>query len=291
MGILLGLLAALGWGTADFIARGSTRQIGTIRTLFYMQFVGAFVLGAYLLVSGELRRIVAGVPVEMWLLALVTALLGIASSFMLYRSFEIGVISIVSPIAASYAAITVVLALFSGETLTIVRAVGVIASLVGVVLASISRQSSYEDEAQVRRFTVPPGVLPAVAAAIGYGVSFWLVGFYIIPVFGGIVPVFVSRWTTIGALLIAAAFVRLNLRPPGTRAWLPLVSVGVLDTMGMTSSTFGVLTEQVSIVTVLSSLFSAVTVLLAWIFLREQLAWTQWLGIAIIFGGIALVSL
>ncbi len=39
MGILLGLLAALCWGSADFLVRYSTHLIGTYRTLFFMQFI------------------------------------------------------------------------------------------------------------------------------------------------------------------------------------------------------------------------------------------------------------
>ncbi len=42
---------------------------------------------------------------------------------------------------------------------------------------------------------------------------------------------------------------------------------------------------------VLISLYSAVTILLAWIFLREHLQWSQWLGVGIIFGGFVLVNL
>jgi drug/metabolite transporter (DMT)-like permease len=143
----------------------------------------------------------------------------------------------------------------------------------------------------VRRWTIPPGVWLAVFAAIGYGVTFWLIGFYVSPVFGGIVPVLVLRWTTIAVFLLAAMMIHLNLRPPRMNAWLPIFVVGVLDTIGFVASSSGVLTEQVSIVAVLSSLFSAVTVVLAWIFLRERLARTQWLGIIAIFGGIVVVCL
>jgi drug/metabolite transporter (DMT)-like permease len=35
---------------------------------------------------------------------------------------------------------------------------------------------------------------------------------------------------------------------------------------------------------------STVTVLLAWMFLRERLQWSQWLGVGIIFIGIVLVN-
>jgi drug/metabolite transporter (DMT)-like permease len=290
MGIQLGLLAALGWGTADFIARGSTRSIGTMRTLFYVQFIGAISLAVYLLTSGELLRLSAEIEPQMWLLALLAALLAVGSSILLYRSFEVGIISIVSPIAASYAVITVILALFIGETLTTLRAIGVLAALSGVILASISKSES-KGESRIRRWTIPPGVLLAIAAAIGYGITFWLIGFYVTPVFGGIVPVVVMRWTTIVVLLLGAIVTPMSLRPPRMNGWLPILVVGVLDTVGFVASNSGVLTEQVSIVAVLSSLFSAVTVVLASIFIREQLARTQWLGIAIIFGGVFLVSL
>jgi uncharacterized membrane protein len=47
----------------------------------------------------------------------------------------------------------------------------------------------------------------------------------------------------------------------------------------------------VSIVTALASIFSAVTVLLAWVFLRERLHVVQWAGVAGLLIGVLLVSL
>jgi hypothetical protein len=37
IGILVGLVAALGWGTGDFIAGRVSRLIGVIQTMFYVQ--------------------------------------------------------------------------------------------------------------------------------------------------------------------------------------------------------------------------------------------------------------
>jgi drug/metabolite transporter (DMT)-like permease len=53
---------------------------------------------------------------------------------------------------------------------------------------------------------------------------------------------------------------------------------------------FGMQREQVSVVSVLASLYGAVTVFLAAIFLREQVSRGQWAGIAFIFLGIFLIS-
>ena len=64
----------------------------------------------------------------------------------------------------------------------------------------------------------------------------------------------------------------------------------MLDTAAFVFNNAGLHTGQVSVVSVLASLYGAVTVVLAWIFLRERLDLSQWLGIALIFAGIVLVS-
>ncbi|HXX77114.1 MAG TPA: EamA family transporter, partial [Ktedonobacteraceae bacterium] len=114
MGIILGLSAALFWGTADFLVRYTTRIIGTYRTLFYMQFIGLASLSVFLVVSGQFAHQIAQISWQWWLLAIITALLNVISALALYRAFEIGVLAVVSPIAASSTALTVVLAILSG---------------------------------------------------------------------------------------------------------------------------------------------------------------------------------
>jgi drug/metabolite transporter (DMT)-like permease len=47
---------------------------------------------------------------------------------------------------------------------------------------------------------------------------------------------------------------------------------------------------RATVVVVIASAFSAVTILLARIFLREAVSRTQWLGIAIIIAGVMILS-
>src|SRR6516225_3944415 len=136
MGIILGLSAALFWGTADFLVRYSTRIIGTYRTLFYMQFIGLAGLSAFLAASGKFAYLASTVGWQWWILAILTALLNIVSALALYRAFEVGVLAIVSPIAASSTALTVVLAIISGEMISRARLLGITAALIGVALAA-----------------------------------------------------------------------------------------------------------------------------------------------------------
>ena len=66
--------------------------------------------------------------------------------------------------------------------------------------------------------------------------------------------------------------------PHGSVWWL-LAAVGLLDTTAYVANNAGLHAGPVSVVTVIASLYGAVTVLLSWIFLRERLERSQWLGI------------
>ena len=89
MGILLGLMAALCWGSADFLARYATRLVGFYRTLIFMQIVGFVGLSLYLLVSGELGGLLTHAGWQPWAWAVLAALLNIASSLALYRALKL----------------------------------------------------------------------------------------------------------------------------------------------------------------------------------------------------------
>jgi drug/metabolite transporter (DMT)-like permease len=135
------------------------------------------------------------------------------------------------------------------------------------------------------------GVIFALIAAAGYGMAFWVLGYHVTGQLGGTAPVWVVRLVTIATLAALAAPLRQNLRVPRAAGlWGPITVVGLLDTGGYVAFAHAMHGDQIAIVGVLSSLFSAVTVLLSWIVLRERLAVSQWLGIVVIFAGVALVS-
>ncbi|HEV2177469.1 MAG TPA: DMT family transporter [Candidatus Sulfopaludibacter sp.] len=295
MGILLGLSAALSWGGADFLARYAARRIGAYRTLLYMQFFGFAGLTAYLELERGPYRLAAHADGSVWAWAIAAGLLNVAASLALYRAFEIGVLALVGPIAASYPALTAALAFASGERLAVTREVGLAAALVGVILAATPRpavEPSRTPDLPRPAGSAPlgPGVGWALAAAAGFGFMFWVLGFRVTPVMGGVMPVWIFRGLSIATLTLAARTVRQSIRLPQGEVWWLIAGCGLLDTLAMVSTNVGLTTEQVSVVTVLSSLFGAVTVGLACIFLRERLHRWQWVGIALIFVGIALVS-
>jgi drug/metabolite transporter (DMT)-like permease len=290
LGILLGLAAALGWGVADFMARFSTRRVGTYRTLLYMQLVGFLALSAFLTATHGWSRF-AGTSQRGWAWVILAGVLNTASTIALYRSFEIGVLAIVAPIAASYPALTVILSLASGEILRLARALGIAAAIGGVVLAATSfAPVAANAPSPHHKGHLTRGVPWAIAAAVGYGMLFWLLGFRVMPVFDGFASVWIIRVTTLSTLVLLAGPVRQSIRLPDWGTWWLIGGIGVVDTSAFIANNIALKTEQVAAASVLASLYGAVTVLLAAIFLREKLEGSQWLGIALIFVGIALIS-
>jgi drug/metabolite transporter (DMT)-like permease len=135
------------------------------------------------------------------------------------------------------------------------------------------------------------GVGWAILAAVGFGVMFWFLGFHVVPLVGDAVSVWVMRLTALVSLAVVALPARQSIRFPHGSVWWMLAAVGFMDTAAFVANNAGLHIGPVSVVSVLASLYGAVTVLLAWIFLRERLERSQWLGIILIFVGIVCVSI
>jgi drug/metabolite transporter (DMT)-like permease len=286
--VILGLLSAVSWGVADFLARQTSREIGAYRSLFFMQAFGFGLLSTYWLATGGSgRAVVTGTG---WGWGLFAGVLSAVASLALYRAFEMGVLAVVAPISASYPALTALLAMESGERVGPGRWTGIVLILVGVALA-VSAAGSGASLGPEERRKARVAVGMAVAAAVGFGVMFWLLGFRVVPALGGLMSVWMVRLVGVVALGVAAWPARESLRLPAKGTCWVLVAMGILDTGAYLSNNFGMELKHVSVVTVLASLYAAVTVLLAAAVLREKLTMKQWLGVALIFAGIVALAM
>jgi drug/metabolite transporter (DMT)-like permease len=278
---------------ADFAARFASRRVGAYRTLFFMQFFGFLALSLYLKFNGGFSHVAPGW--QPWALTVAAGLLNVAASLSLYHSFEIGVMSIVGPVSSSYPALTVILALASGERIHALRAVGMAITFAGVILAAMSfapKASAPSDpNAASSGAHLSRGVGWAILAAVGFGFMFWFLGFHVVPLVGDAVSVWVMRLTALVSLSVFALPARQSIRLPHGGVWWMLAAVGLMDTAAFVANNAGLHIGPVSVVSVLASLYGAVTVLLSWIFLRERLERSQWLGIVLIFIGIVCVSI
>ncbi len=289
MGILLGLLTALTWGGADFIARFATHRIGALRSMLYMQLIGFLLLSLLLPTLGGWGHLADDSGWQPWAWGFLAGCFNAMAGLALYRAFEIGKMAVVAPLSASYPALTLLLSWMTGERLSTVRIAGIICALVGVMVVAGGEKTPDENDAEAVRRS-GRGMGWAIFAAIGFALLFWLLGIRIIARVGAVQTVWMIRLTstvlTAAVILISKQSMRL---PRGEVRWMAL-SMGVFDTGAFVLNNLGMKMEQVAVVTVLSSLYGAVTVGLAAIFLKEHVSRWQWMGIATIFVGIFLIS-
>ncbi|MCU1242012.1 MAG: hypothetical protein JWO71_2738 [Candidatus Acidoferrum typicum] len=288
MGIFLGVLTALTWGCSDFLARFATHRMGTLRAMLYMQLIGFILLTIAMPWLGGWGHLADGSGWQPWAWGMLAGCVNAISTLSLYRSFEVGKMAVVAPLSASYPALSVTLSLLSGERLSAMRAAGIICTMLGVLLVAGGEKAPDANDAEAVRRS-GKGIGWALASAVGFGLLFWLLGLRVIPRVGAVQTVWMIR---LMCTLIAGSIILIARQPlglPRSVRWISL-GMGVGDTSAFVFSNRAMQIEQVAVISVLGSLYGAVTVALAAIVLREHVSRWQWLGIAAIFSGIYLMS-
>ncbi len=281
--LFYGLATAFGYGTSDFIARQAAHRTGHLRVLFYMEAVGMVILVpvAILLEHGLWRWSSA------WLLVVGLGVLNTIATLFLYRSFEYGVLSVVSPLASSYPAVTAVLAiLFLNDRPGVPATAGIVLVLAGIVI--LGRGGVHPSNPRPKDARV--GLMSAGIAFAGYGVFYFALK-YVVTDVGPVTVTALVRIVGVVVLLAGSAggFVRIGALP--RTLWPSLATMGVLDSAAFIAYNVGILGGSVAVVGTLSGLFSAVTVALATGILRERLTRPQLAGVASIFAGVLLIAL
>lgn len=301
-GVALGLATAASWGSADFFARFATRSVGAPRALLGMQVWGSVFVTLLLLFAHDWGHLFDGSGWQPWAWGALAGVINTGAMFALYRAFEIGKMAVVAPISASYPALTVILSMLSGEKLSLCRAAGILAALAGVILVAAGEKPSQAPAPSADTTPLPASTLPgpaasstvgifwALAAALGFGILFWLLGLRIIPRTGALATVWLIRVAGAALTFCVVLAKKIPLRVSSRQTRAQLYSMGFFDTAAFALSNLGMRIEQVSILSVLGSLYGAVTVALAAIFLRERIAVLQWLGIVAIFLGVVLIN-
>jgi drug/metabolite transporter (DMT)-like permease len=268
------LLASVAWGVADFLGGLKSRVVPTIVVLLLAQVSGVIAIGLVVAIAGNPPP---GTSILWAALAGVFGTVGLAS---FYRGMAVGSISIVAPIAAVGAIVPVVFGIATGDEVSRLQLLGFVLALSGVALASFERQ----ENGQARLAT---GVPWAIMAVIGFG------GYYV-PMHEAsgqdfLWAAFVFR-STLGVLAFAAWLV---LRPPvrPARGHLGAIAmIGILDTAGNMLFAGAASVGEVSVVSVLATLYPVTTVALAAIVLSERLDRLQLAGVVAALTGVVLIS-
>lgn len=278
-----GILAALSWGSADFIARFTGGAVGHVNALFGMLVTSALVLTGIVLVMG---LPLPGLQAGWWLLLIFGAGLTTAT-LLLYLGLVRGPVTVAAPIAGTFPAFNILLALALGMRPSAGEWAAMAAVMAGVfVVARAARH--YEARGHYSRTHLRRTVAISLGASFSFAVTV-AAGQEAAAIYGEVESVFLGRWVSLlcCCLLLAA---RRELPRIPARWWPALGAQGALDGCALLAVLAASEGATSAVTAVLASSFSAVTVVLARIFIREAMTWVQWLGIAMILTGVATLS-
>jgi uncharacterized membrane protein len=291
--VIYGLAAALGWGFSDFTAAVSGRRIGAFATVVISQVASAALAGILVLSTGaDLGGIREVAP---WLGP--TAIVMTAGYYAFYRGLELGPVSVVSPVLASYAIGPVLLAIvLLGESLSLVVAGGIALTIVGTVLASTDLRTFRKGVERA------PGLPWAIASSALFGVGAYVFA-WASQRAGWLPAIWFARSLSSGLFLVWAAAAVLRRRAAGagepdrgprrlSAAAVGLaVAIGAVDLLAASAFGRGAEVGYISIVTAASAIYPVLPVLAGTVFLQERPAPNQALGVAILIAGLMAVGL
>ena len=272
--IVLALGAAVSYGVGDFLGGLSARRTHVLTVLVLSQLTGAAAIAVWAAVAGE-----AFLGGRAALAAMAAGLCGAVGLGALYRGMAIGAMGVVAPISGIAAAIPFGVGVAQGERPSVLQVIGAVVALGG--LAAVSRTPGGTGSG------LAAGVGLALVAAAAFGLYF----VFLDTAAHESVPwaVLVARLTS--AALALGIVLTLGVAVLPARRLVPaIVAVGVCDTAANVLFALATTRGLVSIVSVLTSLYPAVTVGLAAVLLRERVAGAQLAGAVAVLAGAAAIA-
>lgn len=281
MAVVLGLLVALSYGAGDFFGGLASRRMATPIVVAASQAVGLTGLAAVVLLTGGHEAV--GDDVAAGAAAGSVGLIGL---LLLYRGLASGAMSVVAPTTAVGAAVVpLVWGLVDGERPSVAALVGVVLALGAVALVAAPADETAAGTAPVTGHAKE--VALALGAGAAFGVTFVLFG--TASEESGLWPVLAARLASVPLVVVGALVTRHRLVvPAGSRALV--AGAGVLDVTANAIFVVAAREGLLSLVSVLSSLYPAATVLLARVVLGERVTPKQRLGLLLALAGVALIA-
>jgi len=287
--VILGITSALVLGSADFLGGIASKRIAAMRTTAVAALTGLVVL---LIASPFVGGVWSPSAV---LLGALSGVCGAVAISLLYACLSIGPMSILSPLTAVVSAVVpLTVALFRGDRLTLVAYLALGVALIAVVLVGFVPE----------RGAVRPS-LRGVTMAVGSGI---LLGIFLIlidltPVNSGLLPLVVNRvvnstimFSVIGILALRAARrARTDPKAPrDRRGWRPglliAIACGTIETLANAGLLLGLRIGELSVLSVLTALYPAGTIILAAVILKERIAPVQYAGLGLAIAAVVLLA-
>jgi drug/metabolite transporter (DMT)-like permease len=273
MALTLAIAAALLLGSSDFFAARSARTTPSI-TVTRTAVGVSTALSPLLLLLVDSRWIAHDT-----IIGAISGLAMITGLMLLYHGYAVARMGIVAPLSSVLlATVPVVWDLLHGVTPSGWSSVGMALGLVALVLTSYTPGGAG---------SVRQGALLGIASGVAFGVAFTLMGE--VTKASGLSPVIAQRGTGFALLVVIGTFRRdpfiatgIGLRNAVVAGALGLVAIGALQMAFQRGET--------GPVSVASSQFATVAVILSVAFNRERMRWWQGLGVGATALAVALIA-
>jgi drug/metabolite transporter (DMT)-like permease len=272
--LVLSLCSAVAYGLSDFVGGVLTRRASVWA-------VAATSQGTAAVLTLALTATNVGAPRPSDLLwgALAGVGSGVGNVF-IYRGLGGGRMAVVAPLSAiTAAALPVLVGLLGGERPGLLPVLGVLTAMPAIWLVATSGSGLRG----ASRADLTNGLL----AGLGFGVQFSALGQ--VPAQGGLTPLAVSQVASVVLIVIGAAACSAPWLPRDRFARLGAVA-GLLAGTATVCFQLAVQDGLLTIAGVLTSLYPAVTVLLAAVVLRERIGRAQGIGLALAVSAVALIA-
>jgi uncharacterized membrane protein len=197
-----------------------------------------------------------------------------------YRALSSGTMSIVAPVVACGAVVTLALALATGERPSGTKLAGGVLALLGAVLASFQERQRGEVN---RRSIVLAGI-----TACCFGTLLFLLG-RAADEGGPGSALLGSRLTAVAGIVLWVRLAHLEVRRPPRHFVLPIFGIGLLGSAAALLYSLANERGLLAIVSLLASLYPVTTIALAQIVLGERFLPVQAVGAALALAGVAVV--
>jgi drug/metabolite transporter (DMT)-like permease len=276
LSIVYGILSAATWGAGDFIGGLASKRTSPYRVLFLAELAGMIPFTALALLLREPMP-----PGSDMLVGAGSSLIGLGGLLFLYRALASNQMTIAAPISALFAAlIPVIFGFFALGVPSTTTLIGFVLAFTAVWLVSQTDMTNW-------RFSLWDLRL-ALLSGFFFGVYFLTLHRATLNAFFW--PLAAARFAGFLALGIYALITRQPGLPPREIWGLSIVN-GILDIGGNAFYVLAAHTGRLDVAAVLSALYPASTVLLAWIFLKERITWLQMIGVLLAFIAIVLFTL
>lgn len=279
MSAVLALLSSLLWGTSDFLGGTASRRLPPYLVVGWADVLVVLGLTGVALGLGDVHF--SG-PLIGWSAG--AGLIGLVGIGAFYQALADGAMGVVAPVAGLGVAVPIAVGIAEGDHPSGAQIAGMILAVAAIALVSSSGASADKTERSAGSARI---MLLAVLAAASFGTVFVFLDKA--EPYGTVATLLVMRLFGLGTLIVAALLIRPSVRI--TSVDLPFVAaVGAFDVGANACFQLATDTGQLAVVAVLSSLYPAVTAVLARTVHDERLSRAQLVGALLTVAAIVLLA-